>query len=680
MSAKGSRGDTGKKESKADQKYADGVLQGSTTTPIMDMLQWPVALVVSILGLALRLVGVRAAAALLVPGLILLPLAVTRPFKVVYAEQVRQRIIVAAVLCQWTALVAMWPWGFSWPGPFGLHFAGRILLWPTSALCLMVWATLIVGWRSHLSKVSDEMVTTLDGRHKVTDLRAALKSGTLNALRPTLLPGLIEAGVLPEHTSMTSVGTLKRGASWAFKLPRGHRGLDVHVVEQKVASFLETSIESIRVRHQEHDHSRLVIDYFTKAWPTKVRLPPIQPGVLRLGWYDTENLFSVAIKGGSDALHLLVTGMTGSGKSNTVKQEISEWLYQRLFEPVILWLGDPTGGTELGPFFGWAANKAITAPGCVALLQEAHAELELRYTKMGAGTESDDWDHFQGIYDGPWLVVVIDEMPQVLDEDNAAVMAAMKAIVQRGRRAKVALTSAQQTARAKAMGGDAKTQFPTRICHQVAEPAETNLALKQGLVGQGIDASKLKTKGRGYVVTQHDNSIPEIQFYEAPEPKELAKIIPRTPDPSVVPGGVPRTVPGGVPDEGCQVAPSWSEGPVDVRGDEDGTPGTEEGAWAPEGWDLPPFEPEHEQAGARLCPTCVCVDTDDDPCMCSRVRDLNTREREIFDALAGGPLTVTDVACSLGVKKGGSTGRVLQRLADLGLVRRGDDGRWERLG
>jgi len=599
-STKGSKGVT--KPSKADEKYADSVLQGHSTRPIMDMLQWPVALVACIVGLALRLVGVRAAAVFLLPGMVVLPLAVTRPFKVVYAESMRQKLIVAGIICQWIALVSVWPWGFSWPGPFGLVFAGRVVLWPTSLVVLMVWATFIVGWRSHLGKVSDDLVSTHDGRLKVTDLRAALKTGTLAALRPTLLPGLIEAGILPEHTSMTSVGTLKRGTSWAFKLPRGHRGLDVDVVEQKVASFLETSIESIRARHQEHDHSRLTIDYFTKAWPTKVKLPPIQPGVLRLGWYDTESLFSIAIKGGSDALHLLVTGMTGSGKSNTVKQEVSEWLLQRLFEPVLLWAGDPTGGTELGPYFGWAERTAMTAATCVTLLQEAQAELELRYTKMGGHGGDDDWDSFQGIYDGPWLVVVIDEMPQVLDEDNAAVMAAMKAIVQRGRRAKVALTSAQQTARAKAMGGDSKTQFPTRICHQVAEPAETNLALKQGLVGQGIDASKLKDKGRAYVVTQHDNAIPEIQFFEAPAPKELAKIIPRTPDPSVVPGGVPRPVPSEGSAGGSTVEPPRSEGVVDDRDGEIGTDGTE--AWTPAGWDLPAFEPERAPVGAGPCATC----------------------------------------------------------------------------
>lgn len=630
---------------KSDRKMADQILQLPQEKLERDMLRWIEAGVTAILGLALRFVGVKVIVWPLLVAIVVLAPAVTRPWSWTRRHEYRQRAMVGSILVMWLVVVMVWPWWFSAPGRFGY----RILTWPIWPAAALVWATLMVGWRAHIEMVSEDQAKKLDGRNKLVDMERALASGDLTELQEHFLPYVIEAGLLPKHTRLISTSETKRGRQWSFGLPRGHRGLSDDVTKPQFASFLHCDAADIRVSHAQANHSIYIVEQIQKPWPKKVPLPKLEPGVLRLGWFDTADPFSIALRSGQDALHMLISGMTGSGKSSAERQVIQEWICQRRFEAVELWLADPTGGSEFGPLFGWAQRKAKTAATCVELLVAAHEELERRYATMEG--DDDDFESFSNIYDGHWLVVAVDEMPQVLDEDQAAVMAAMKAFVQRGRRVKMALECAQQSPRAKAMGGDAKTQFPTRFCFKVAEPAETNLALKQGCVGRGIDASKITEKGRAYLALQDRNDEPMAQFFLPMDFAELDALVPRKAGIGPWTGPVPTTVPTPGNDPVPTDRSRSSEPPVDVFASSEGTRERDE----PE-LDLSVLDAMADDA----------------------LTQYGVSAPVLYRTLADAWWSESDLARASGLSKGSSTSRPLAKMLEARLVHRDSEKRWAR--
>ena len=94
-----------------------------------------------------------------------------------------------------------------------------------------------------------------------------------------------------------------------FGLPRGHRGLEDDVLVPKFASFLHCDSHEVRVNHAKGNHSLYIVEQLTKPWPKVVPRPPLEPGVLRLGWFDDSSIFCLPLRSGESALHTLISGL-----------------------------------------------------------------------------------------------------------------------------------------------------------------------------------------------------------------------------------------------------------------------------------------------------------------------------------------------------------------------------------
>jgi DNA-binding transcriptional ArsR family regulator len=238
-----------------------------------------------------------------------------------------------------------------------------------------------------------------------------------------------------------------------------------------------------------------------------------------MGFMETGRVLNLRVSG-DDAGHVIAAGQTGSGKSETLRQWICQWLLQGTVSTagVHVWAGDPSGGKSLRKYRRFVDRFTTTPEGCVALLVAAAAEIEARYGLMELDpTEPDQWT-------GPWLAVAVDEIPQVLRVGGAVALAAVQSIVERGRGARVALGMAMLSPRAELLGKEgAKGQFATRFAHRLADSTEVSLALRPGAVRTlgGRGPCEFKEKGRAFVALDSEPGYPEVQVFRAPEADAL---------------------------------------------------------------------------------------------------------------------------------------------------------------
>ena len=209
---------------------------------------------------------------------------------------------------------------------------------------------------------------------------------------------------------------------------------------------------------------------------TLKRQPPV--GTALLGT-DLEGLPLLLRVTSPDVVHVLLAGMTGSGKTVLLRSLLASLAMFNSPADLQMLLIDPKGGRGLGPFVrlphavGPVATTAET--GGQALLW-AVAEMERR-----------DAEHVSR----PLLVVAIDELVDLLDVGGATVETAVRRLAQRGREAGMHLVAGTQKPAAAAIGGLLKANFPVRVVGSVASPEDAKVA--SGIAGTGAE----KLLGRG---------------------------------------------------------------------------------------------------------------------------------------------------------------------------------------
>lgn len=158
--------------------------------------------------------------------------------------------------------------------------------------------------------------------------------------------------------------------------------------------------------------------------------------------------------------HILIAGMTGSGKSCLLNSLISQ-LYQ--FSDAYLRLIDPKGGVELGLYENYNRNTCAKhervkvskdTHSAIAMLKSAVATMEARYKVMGNAKN----------YSGKRFIVVIDELADLMMTSKAEVEEYIIRIAQKGRAAGVHLIVATQDPRVQVVTGLIKNNLPTVIC------------------------------------------------------------------------------------------------------------------------------------------------------------------------------------------------------------------------
>lgn len=194
---------------------------------------------------------------------------------------------------------------------------------------------------------------------------------------------------------------------------------------------------------------------------------------------DLEGLPLVLRLPSPDVVHVLVAGMTGSGKTVLMRSLLASLALFNGPEDLKMLLIDPKGGRGLGPLaalphsVGPVATTAET--GGLALL-DAVEKMERR-----------DAAHVSR----PLLVVAIDELVDLLDVGGSQVETAVRRLAQRGREAGIHLVAGTQKPAASAIGGLLKANFPVRVVGSVASPEDAKVA--SGIAGTGAE----KLLGRG---------------------------------------------------------------------------------------------------------------------------------------------------------------------------------------
>jgi DNA segregation ATPase FtsK/SpoIIIE, S-DNA-T family len=186
-----------------------------------------------------------------------------------------------------------------------------------------------------------------------------------------------------------------------------------------------------------------------------------------------------------DVAHVLVAGITGSGKTELMRTLILSLALTNRQAKLQLALIDPKR-RGFAPLSGLphVIDDVAAAPDAIrALLHRLIAEMERR-----------DHDNISS----PHIVIVVDELLDILAMDEAGgrgggkeIEAALTRIAQRGREAGLHLVAGTQKPAASALGPMLKASFPTRLVGRVGSPEDARVAT--GLSGSGAE----KLLGRG---------------------------------------------------------------------------------------------------------------------------------------------------------------------------------------
>lgn len=184
--------------------------------------------------------------------------------------------------------------------------------------------------------------------------------------------------------------------------------------------------------------------------------------------------------------HMLVAGMTGSGKSVFVNGMVYE-LIQHPDTEVALVLLDPKR-VELARFkdLPHTLGTAYEPSEMKYLLNWAVGEMHKRYIameRMGARTFDDT--------DGIWsrVVIVIDELANLILRDKT-VEDPIVSIASMGRAAGVHMILATQRPSSDVLTGLIRANIPTRICMMVQTKIDSRIVLDEG------GAEKIRTPGQ----------------------------------------------------------------------------------------------------------------------------------------------------------------------------------------
>lgn len=180
-----------------------------------------------------------------------------------------------------------------------------------------------------------------------------------------------------------------------------------------------------------------------------------------------------------DVVHVLVAGMTGSGKTVLMRSLLASLAMFNGPQDLRMLLIDPKGGRGLGSLAALphaVGPAATTAEMGGAALLDAVEKMERR-----------DAEHVSR----PLLVVAIDELVDLLQTGGDQVATAVQRLAQRGREAGIHLVAGTQKPSAAAIGGLLKANFPVRVVGSVASPEDAKVA--SGIAGTGAE----KLLGRG---------------------------------------------------------------------------------------------------------------------------------------------------------------------------------------
>jgi S-DNA-T family DNA segregation ATPase FtsK/SpoIIIE len=225
---------------------------------------------------------------------------------------------------------------------------------------------------------------------------------------------------------------------------------------------------------------------------------PAAPGTAVLGVEKGGKTLMVRLNS-PDVVHILVSGTTGSGKTELLRAVVASMAYLHRQSDCQIVLVDPKG-RGLRVFDGLPHllyPPASAIPDAIAVLTDIVMEMERR-DRLGI--------------DRPLIVVVVDELADLLMQGGEEVERGLTRLVQRGRGAGVHVIAATQKPSAEVISSLLRSNFPMRIVGRVVNPADAYLAAGVG----GTNAERLM--GRGDMLAVLQGQVIRFQAAHIPEP------------------------------------------------------------------------------------------------------------------------------------------------------------------
>lgn len=210
-----------------------------------------------------------------------------------------------------------------------------------------------------------------------------------------------------------------------------------------------------------------------------------------------------------NAMHLLIMGMTGSGKSVSALDALAEILTR---SDVIVWGSDPVKVTQtfgpLIPAMDWAA---LDMPSTEAMVRALEAVIPARtawlahygYSQWVPAAAEQQADGSPGM---PYLVAWFEEAAKLLREGLD-----LTGIAQEARSAGVSLVVSMQRASGYQMPTDTRASLGSSWCHGVRDSGDAGFALPDAALDAGAAPESWKDKRPGYSYLAA-NGIPENEW------------------------------------------------------------------------------------------------------------------------------------------------------------------------
>lgn len=306
-----------------------------------------------------------------------------------------------------------------------------------------------------------------------------------------------------------------------YNLPAGElTNDDVAKALARIASALDVAPNAVRALADPDSAARgelviVPVDALKQdnAWPG-----PSAPGgsisePLNVGIYEHGEPLLMWMSGDPEvsrnAMHMLIMGMTGSGKSVSGMDALAEICTRR---DVIVWASDPVKVTQtfgpLIPAFDWAALDMPSTEAMVNALQAVIPARTAWLAKYGykqwvpaAGEQQAD-----GSPGMPYLVGWFEEGAKLLREGLD-----LTGIAQEARSAGVSLVVSMQRASGYQMPTDTRASLGSSWCHGVRDSGDAAFALPDAALDAGAapEAWKDKRPGYGYLAA---NGVPESEW------------------------------------------------------------------------------------------------------------------------------------------------------------------------
>ncbi|SFM01800.1 plasmid transfer protein TraB [Streptomyces pini] len=313
----------------------------------------------------------------------------------------------------------------------------------------------------------------------------------------------------------TQLGTAKvepNRVTVPYALPQGETNDKVSKALPSIASALDVPVTAVRNRPDPESARRGVftvvpVDMLREViwWPG-----PSSPGgsisePLVIGVYDDGTPLQLTLP---QALHLLVMGVTGAGKTEGALDVLAEVLTRR---DVAVWLSDPKCGQDLGDVFPACDWVVQDGDGAALMIEALKGVIPARQGWLGAhgyrswepaAAEAQSDPRHSCRKDGtacgcpgmPYLVAWFEEAANTLravDDD------AFTGIAQEARSAGISLVVSMQRASGYQISTDTRASLPAALCFGVDE-RDAGFALPSDVLEAGANPGAWSNKRPGY--------------------------------------------------------------------------------------------------------------------------------------------------------------------------------------